>query len=854
MSFFVSVQVSAQKKDKWLRRNWNNMVSRYNVYFHAQKKLNETIEDLVLLHKDDFSKPIQVFPYGDDATATSIKPKMEEVMKKASFVIDKRGRSKWVDDCYLLIGKSHFFGGDYFSADEAFQFVNSQYIDKPINYEAKLWILKTLAKQGKYEDAEAVYKTFIREEKFPPKINNQLYLTIGDIYTRLGYYDDAQKNLEAGLKKTKNKVLKYRIHFLLGQLYFITGDYKKSAFHYSKVARSSAPYEFAFQSNIQIVKANSLSGNSSTRESRKNLKKMLRDDKNIDYFSQLYYELGNLDYADKNYNKSIKNYQNAVKYAKGNNVIKTDAFLKIAKIYYENRNYKMAQKFFDSTALVIPETHPEYEKIKLQQANLTNLIDQLLAIKNYDSLLHLSSLSKEQLYREINRIIDNKNAEAKKKAKKKAKDENPTPPDILNTTPGPSGPIAGTNQFIFDNPTLMGTEYNEFIKRWGNRKLTDNWRISSSKKNNEPDPETKENYDNNDGKISPENQKTKESRDDEFKRLLANVPLTEKDKSLAHSKILTGHVEAGKIYFEKLKEYNEAISHFDAALQLYPANKYEAEILYYLSKCYSSLKDSSKSNYYTDLLNNKYPDSEFNKVFKNNYKTNTDTIAKPKENAINEKQEVTELYQKMYNAYQAKNYELVKAIKTEADKKYAGNAIQAKFDYLYALTIAQTESIEKFAELLKQIKESYPGTEIAEIAQYTLEVIDNRNKAAKLDPKSIYKYDASSSHFFSIVTPEGQSEKLKNAISNFNTKFFSTKNLKIKSYLLGNKDMLGVELFENKSTALEYYKSFSINFKEFMSPMPSEAKFFVISSENFLTLIREMNDAEYISFFEKMYF
>lgn len=830
------------------------MVSRYNVYFHAQKKLNETIEDLVLLHKDDFSKPIQVFPYGDDATATSIKPKMEEVMKKASFVIDKRGRSKWVDDCYLLIGKSHFFGGDYFSADEAFQFVNSQYIDKPINFEAKLWILKTLAKQGKYEDAEAVYKTFIREEKFPPKIKNQLYLTIGDIYTRLGNYDDAQKNLEAGLKKTKNKVLKYRIHFLLGQLYLITGDYKKSAFHYRKVAHSSAPYEFAFQSNIQIVKANSLSGNSSTRESRKNLKKMLRDDKNIDYFSQLYYELGNLDYADKNYNKSIKNYQNAVKYAKGNNVIKTDAFLKIAKIYYENKNYKMAQKFFDSTALVIPETHPEYEKIKLQQSNLTNLIDQLLAIKNYDSLLHLSSLSKEQLYREINRIIDNKNAESKKKEKKKAKDENPTPPNILNTTPGPSGPIAGTNQFIFDNPTLMGTEYNEFIKRWGNRKLTDNWRISSSKKNNEPDPETKENHDNNDGKISPENQKTKDTRDDEFKRLLANVPLTEKDKSLAHSKILTGHVEAGKIYFEKLKEYNEAISHFDAALQLYPANKYEAEILYYLSKCYSSLKDSSKSNYNKDLLNNKYPDSEFNKVFKNNYNTNTDTIAKPKENAINEKQEVTELYQKMYIAYQAKNYELVKAIKAEADKKYAGNAIQAKFDYLYALTIAQTESIEKFAELLKQIKESYPGTEIAEIAQYTLEVIDNRNKAAKLDPKSIYKYDASSSHFFSIVTPEGQSEKLKNEISNFNTKFFSTKNLKIKSYLLGNKDMLGVELFENKSTALEYYKSFSINFKEFMSPMPSEAKFFVISSENFLTLIREMNDAEYISFFEKMYF
>ena len=208
----------------------------------------------------------------------------------------------------------------------------------------------------------------------------------------------------------------------------------------------------------------------------------------------------------------------------------------------------------------------------------------------------------------------------------------------------------------------------------------------------------------------------------------------------------------------------------------------------------------------------------------------------------------------MYNAYIENNFELAKSIKTEADKKYAGNAIQAKFDYLYALIIAKTEGIERFAELLKQIKESYPGTEIAEIAQYTLEIIDNRNKKEKIDPKSKYKYDASVSHYFSIVTPEGQSERIKTGLSNFNIKYFENKNLKIKSFLLGNKDMLGVELFENKSSALEYYKSFTINFKEFMPSMPEDVKFFVVSSENFLTLIREMDEKEYLAFFEKMYF
>lgn len=857
LSVAVSFQAYAQNKDKWFRRNWNNMVSRYNVYFHAQKKLNESVEDLMAMHKDDFSKPIEVYPYGDETTATTLKPKMEEVMKKASFVIEKRSRSKWVDDSYMLIGKSHFFAGDYFSADEAFQFVNSQYTDRSINYEAKLWILKNMLKLKKIDDAEALYKTFIREEKFPKRINNQLYCVAGDIYSRLGYYPEAQKYLEAGLKKTKNKVLRYRIHFLLGQLYLLSGDYKKSAYHYRKVARSNAPYEFAFQANIQIVKANTLSGNASTRESRRNLKKMVRDDKNVDYYGQLYYELGNLDYADKNIPKAIKNYQNAAKFAKGNKIIKTDAFLKIAKIYYESRNYKMAQKYFDSTALVIPETHPEYEKIKLQQSVLTGLIDQLIAIHTNDSLLKLSSLSKEQLEKELNRIIESKKAEEKKKSKKKAKQEDSSPENILNTTPGPSGSYAGTSQFIFDNPTLLGSEYNEFIKRWGNRKLTDNWRIVAIKKNLENDPETKENKGNDngnkDGNSTPENPKNAESREDELKKLKSNIPFDEKDKSLAHNKILTAHIEAGKIYFEKLKEYNEAIGHFNAALTLYPENKYEAEILFYLSKCYNAMKDSVSSQKYKDILNSKYPSSEFNKVFKNS-EAPKDSVIKPKENAVNEKQEITELYEKMYKAYMANDFELVKTIKAEADKKYAGNAIQAKFDYLYALAVAKTEGTEKFAELLKQIKESYPGTEIAQIAAYTIEIIENRNKKSKLDPKSKFKFDAAVSHYFAVVTPEGQSEKIKTDVSNFNTKYFGSSNLKVKSFLLGNKDMLGIELFDNKSSSLEYYKSFTINFKEFMPSIPEDVSFFVISSENFLTLIREMDEKEYLDFFSKMYF
>ncbi|MFM9945831.1 MAG: tetratricopeptide repeat protein [Bacteroidia bacterium] len=845
---FSSFGSFAQKKNTWLRRNWTNMVAHYNVYFHAQKILNEQVQDLALVHKDDFTKLIEVYPYSDEAAATSLKPKMEEVMKKTSFVINKKSKSKWVDNSWLLAGKAHFFRGDLFSADENFQFVNSQYADRTISYDAKLWILKTVLRVGKINDAEAIFKTFQRDEKFPTHLQDELNNVAGDIYTKMGLYSEAQKYLEAGLNGTKNKILKYRINFLLAQLYLLTKDYEKARNHFRTVAKMNAPYEFAFQSNIGIVKANALAGKSDTRESRRNLKKMLKDDKNIDYFDQLYFELGNLDYADKNYNKAIKNYQLAAQKASKNPDLKTNAYLIVAKIHYENKNYRLAEKFFDSTALFISEKHPEYEKIKLQQSILSTLINHLITINTQDSLLKLAELPKEKLETEIRKIIE-REKEAKKKNDKKAKDEEgPLDVQPVNNTPTT---YSGTDQFIFDNQAMLGGEYNEFIKRWGTRKLTDNWRITAIKKDLvlEPDPQDE------DTTLTDQDQKDEpkagtDNTPDELKKYYTGIPFNTKDKELAHKKILESHFEAGKLYNEKLKEYKEAIFHFETANNSYPANVYEAEIYYYLSKCYDALNDALQSQLNKDKLEAKYPGSPYNQVISN---LDSSKPSKPISKEKNEKKEVLDAYEKMYSAYIKENYSLVKQIKLEVDSKYAGNAIQAKFDYLYALAVAKTEPIEKFIELLKQIKDNYPGTEIGEQAAYTLEIVENRNKIAKLDPKSIYKYDGSQTHFFAIITEEGQSDRIKNAISNFNIKYFATNNYKSKSFLLGNKDMLSVEIFANKSEALEYYKSFSLNFKEFIPDMAPTVKFFVISTDNIKTLLREMEESTYLTFFEKMY-
>ncbi|MCB9251799.1 MAG: hypothetical protein H6605_04990 [Flavobacteriales bacterium] len=822
------------------------MVAHYNVYYHGEKIIIETIEDLSKSHVDDFTKLIEVYPYGDAASASSNKPKMEEVLKKASVVISKRSRSKWVDDCFLLIGKAHFFKGDYFSADEAFQFVNSQYSDRNISYDAKIWIIKTLVRQNKINDAEALYKTFQRDEVFPARLKDNLNCIAGDIYAKMGLYKEAQKYLELGLSGTRDKTLRYRMDFLLAQLYMITEDYELAKKHYRKVVRTNSPYEFAFQSSIGIVKANALSGKTDTRESRRNLKKMLRDDKNIDYYDQLYFELGNLDKADGNTVSAIKNYQMAVRKSTKNQDLKANAYLNIAKLYYNDKNYRMSQKFFDSTAMFITETHPEYEKIKLQQSVLSTLIDHLIKIHTNDSLLDLAGLSPTDLDERIKKIYKFEQDLLKKEAEQKEKNESINTSSLpINTTTN----YGGTNQFIFENKALLGREYNEFVRRWGKRKLTDNWRISSIKKESTPATEI-ENKDTADdpGKDIKKDTPGGNSVSEELKKYYSNIPFTESDKALANKKILDGHFESGKIYYEKLKEYKQAIFHFSEANKLYPENQYEAEILFYMVKCYDALKDSLNTRQTKKKLSEKYPNSAFNQVFQP--KDEKKTV---KQDVQNEKREVLEAYEKMYEALKNKDYSLVKSIKAAVDAKYAGNAYQAKFDYLYALAVAKTDSLKRFVELLKEIVKNYPGTEIADRASYTIDVLENRDKMAKMDPNSRFTYDANQKHYFCLVTDEGTADRLKAALSNYNMKYHAKDGLKIKSFLLGTKDMLNVEILNSKSDGLNYYKSFSQNFKEFIPEMPENVNYFIISTDNFKTILKDMDDTEYLKFFKKIY-
>lgn len=166
--FALFIQGCGKERTGFFAKKYHNTTARYNRYYHGNLILAEVKEGLKQSHKDDFNEILDVYALGDVEGLVGNASQMDEIVKKAANIIDKHPRSKWIDDTYLLIGKSHFYRGDFFSAIDVFNFIYSKYRDPKVKGEAQLWIAKSYFLQEKFLEAEALISK-IEIEKEPTK-------------------------------------------------------------------------------------------------------------------------------------------------------------------------------------------------------------------------------------------------------------------------------------------------------------------------------------------------------------------------------------------------------------------------------------------------------------------------------------------------------------------------------------------------------------------------------------------------------------------------------------------------------------------------------------------------------------
>ncbi len=869
----------SRKRNKWTSRVYHNLTCHYNVFWNGLMSLQEGEKMLIENANDDFTKVIRVYNYGDKNVAKQLYPKMDRVIEKASVAIQKhtmvfnrKEYVKWVKRSYLIMGEAHFYKQDYLKARRVFDFVYKQYPDDPVRYEALLWLAKTYIQMERYGKADASLNLLLakyEEEDFPGKVRKELPYVQADFYIAQEKYSQAYTYLTRALEIKYKRYLTNRVLFILGQINQMEGDFERATEYYKKLIKRNPPYAMAFRARLNMAECFDASkGNA--KSIVKLLRKMLKESKNKDFLDQIYYALADVELKQGNDSMAIEYLRMSVATSVQNDVQKVMSALKVADMYFDEKQYKESQNYFDTAVSVLPKDYPNYDYLQAKAKVLAQLVQEHLIIYEQDSLQHLASLSEEERNAVIDQAIARYKMEEELRKKREQEAQEALEFDQRNQEmamqtgrpvgggPGSLPSLGGGNgKWYFYNPQILSKGLTEFTKVWGKRKLEDNWRISDKRQilTGGEEPEMEETVQANDstgtmGKAKA--QLTPLDRD----YYLKDIPKTEEDFRISDSLMIEAYNKLGFLYRERLRDTSNAIAVYEQFLDRFPGNKFELESWFALYQLYSGTGNMEKADIYKNLILGNYPDSDYAKV-----------IADPNYfiKLAEKKGQINKLYERTYKAFEKEQYFRVLSYSNRAVKEYSGDtAIMPKFLYLRAMALGKITTADSMYVELKKLVEKFPQSGVVAQANDIMKYLrkeygfDGGEKEEDIQKKKEYKYKANDNvPYFVVMVVNNKNVKinpLKVRLSDFNKKYFRLNKLRIKSLVYDKtQTLVTVGNFENKNIADNYYEALSKDEYVLSGIDTADYHVFPISTQNYPIMYKDKDLDGYLEFMKDVY-
>ncbi len=853
----ISISACTTKKNTSMTRAYHNLTARFNVYFNGIESLKAGLRKIDKNYKDDYGTILPIFIYTEKKAAQMITPEMDRCIQKSAKLIkthsitvkpkvDKKKKlskkekdflnqpeyCKWIDDGYLMMGQAHYYKQHYFTAEQTFLLIINKYKNEPIAWDARFWLAKSKIEDKEYEDAEVLLKEVRKSSKAPQYLLHEVNLAYADMYMKKQEWGGAIKYLEKSIKQEKDKRFKIRLHFILAQIYQMQENYKKAEANYLEVIKKNYNYEMTFNAKINLAEISEKT-KSDDGKLKKELLKMLKDDKNYDYLDQIYYALGRMELNSQNISKAIDYFSKAVSARSSNKMVKAKAYKVLADYYAGKDNYRLASAYYDSTLTSMNENFPDYEKIHPLIDSKARLMKQLNTIEIEDSLQFVAKLPE----RERNKLIDKQIQ--KIVAKEKAAMENKNngtgfDPAFDNQTNNVPSNIKG-GKWYFYNPQAISYGLTNFKQKWGDRELEDLWRLSNKKSNSEIKKEIKtKNETKTNDKTQKLNNKTREF-------YLADLPLTAEKMDKSNKKIENALFNAAMIYTDELHDNDKAIELFEKFLQRFPKTTMRLDALQMLYNTSNKKGDYTRADKYKQMIITEFPESMNAKILTDpNYLSDLQKQSK----------KIETLYEDAYNYYHAKRFYKAINICENALKEYPDDELVPRFLFLKALSFGETGNKTKLKDGLNFLVQKYPDSEITKNAKEILQIIESGKFEEKL-----YDYQAETRHYYVIVLPKDKIDfnKLKFDYLSFNLDNFDNQNLNVSQIKLDDKrDMIVIQAFKNASSALNYYQAVKKN-GVLNAYRLIPYKHFVISESNYKKYLKDMNTEKYMKFYQQNY-
>ncbi|GEM_PF-370283 len=895
------------KKNTWLSRTFQNTTAHYNVYFNGNESYKAGIKDIEESYKDNYIKVLPMFEESDESSAGVASSSMDRAIDKGTKLIvrhsitarpkkksgssskknvkNRKEYNKWVDDALLMIGKAQVIKHEFRQAIRTFDLLIRDFSYEESKYKAMIWKARAYTELKDVNNARIAMESYDYDGKAPEHLYGEYMAVYANMLLVQERYKEAILFVQNAVDGANNKADRARYSFILGQIKQLTGDDTGAAIAYTQTLKNRPGYEMSF--NAQIKRTSILYKNASLDEIKKQIKKMLRDKKNEDFRDQIYYALGKVYLNFDDEPEAIKSFKKSTEVSVDNDYQKTLSYLEIADIYFNKEFFKPAYQYYDSAMTIITEDFKDYNLISERHNSLQLLVEQLDIINNKDSLLMLADLSEAERDKFIVKIIETE----KKRIKEEERLKNRGGDDYYGGGGGYQSMTrqAGGGKWYFYNVATKEMGKQEFARRWGKRKLADDWRRAkkgmvetSSDEPGEPG-EPGEPSDNKSQQATKPGEATKtETSGGTTQRnivptkesLMADIPLTPELYRDAEFTRDISKFDAGIIYFERLKNYPKAIEMFEDCLASSTIPEEDQEDIYIaLYKTYEASGDSVSMRRALTRLKNHFPESKFVQFIEDpNYLTNIETAKKI----------VDDEYASTYSNYLSGNYDVVIEKATNIELNDTSNIYMPKYLLIKALSYARKGDAELFKQNLETITTKHPGTEEAEYASLFIEQLDKgRSPVKSLKPYSSvlaqrlddmsknenaqqadaepdmtgFLYAENEPHSFMAIPPTGADiNRIIFNLADFNFSRYLVNDYGIETTLLPDKStVILIKGFKNKLEGMDYFYSVREHEDKLFYSDSVKTKLYSISEPNLKFFLSSGQINNYDAFFNNLY-
>ncbi|MDE6329463.1 MAG: tetratricopeptide repeat protein [Muribaculaceae bacterium] len=885
-----------------MSRQWQAFTTRYNVYYNGDEHYKETLKAMETAYEDDYTRFVLTHPA--DARADSKLPqpsgdfkrtieKMQKAIqlhsitkkppKKGSSAKEKAFRARdefnpFIHNAWLMMGRAQYFNGDFLGAASTFFYITKHFTWLPeVVTEARLWQARSYcALDWDYEAENALH--LVKEKQLTTSRLKKLYdLVMADYLVRTGKYEEAVPYITLAAKAAGGSQ-KNRLYFLLGQVYAHLGK-KQLAYEAFNKAGGGMSTAYRTKFNARIKRSEVFTGSNIASEVR-SLKSMTRYERNKEFLDQIYYAIGNLYLTRRDTAEAKKNYILAVEKSTRSGIDKALAQLALGGIYFNEQDYVKAQPCYSEAVPLLPKNYPGYETLKRRSDVLDELGVYAGNVQLQDSLLDLSKLSEEEQMKVAERLVEELKKQEKEAAEAAARDEflaNRDQNSLIDQTGSAATPMLGSgdNSWYFYNTMTKNAGKTEFQRKWGARKLEDDWRrrnkstfalddeTDSDEASEEDEPDSTAPADST--AMARETELAKKESDPHcVEYYLKNIPKTEEQIATCNEIIQEGLYNMGVILKDKLEDYPAACKEFNELDTRYPDNIYRLDAYYNLYLMAVRDDDKHEAEKWRQLIITDFPDSPYGQAM-----TDPDYFNNLRE--MHARQE--EIYEEAYAAYLDDKNRKVHTLTEKMEKDYPLSPILPKFVFIDALSYLTQGDNDQFRDRLAYLLDKWPDTDMTPMAGAILKGLrEGRVPNAGMSNARGMLWDTrlGESGVEGAVTPEGLAnfERDPNApqylvyafprdsvnanqvlydVARFNFSSFVVKDFDLEPMSFGNVGLLIVKGFANMRE-LEHYREVMARSS---FTLPEAVRPIMISKSNFELLLREGRSFEEYFRFEE---